>query len=60
MTFDKLPINNRVICNSRLFGGPRQSALGTSSSGGGVKVRDVGHVKSVDWDSADLKRFGGK
>ena len=29
MTFDKLPINNRVICNSRLFGGPRQSALGT-------------------------------
>ena len=48
MTFDKFPINNRVICDSRLFGGPRSEArwarapwaLGLGEWG--VKVENTG------------------
>ena len=52
MTFDKLPINNRVICDSRLFGGPR-SEMGHSALGTGIRRvrcegREYGH-QSVDW-----------
>ena len=57
MTFDKLPINNRVICDSRLFGGPRSRlrwatalwALGLGEWGVKVENTDIRVLTGLRW-----------